>query len=468
MDAQQQLSQVVTVLRQWRHGKHPADKVLSDYFASRKQMGSRDRRMVGDCFFALLRLLRRIDRSLDQSLENCPFREGLHRAVAFPCDLHPNDRVWANPGEAASRWSREDDWIDFARCAFAANSVQPGRLKDAMPTLRGTWPIEHPPFDADWIEGTLSRALEVFVGFANETRPARLGLRASIPENLWGQMGYGLAPKELPAFADALAGGAPPAIRIRRGERRIEAAMQALEAEGVAFEPGRLAERALLLERRLPRGGIAGLKEGDFEYQDEGSQFLTELLAPSPGQIVIDACAGGGGKTLHLAEHLGGGEGLHAHEPDAARRSALEKRLERAGVAGVRLVDGPAAAPPADLVFIDAPCSGTGTVRRSPDLKWRTALDGISGKVRLQAAILREWADAVKPGGRLAYATCSLLPEENGHQIRAFLADRKDFRLEPPPPAAAERKVATREGFVQIFPHQYGTDGFFLAVLQRR
>ncbi len=224
--------------------------------------------------------------------------------------------------------------------------------------------------------------------------------------------------------------------------------------------------------------------KGVVEVQDEGSQLAALLSAAKPGQQVIDMCAGAGGKTLALAAMMENRGQLYATDSDKRRLAPIHERLERAGVHNVQ-VRTPRAQENlladlqnrADLVLIDAPCTGIGTWRRNPDAKWRVRPGALEVRLEEQVEVLDRAAALVKPGGRIAYITCSLLAEENGDQVRAFLGRHGDFALVPPTEitsaleerAPVFRRVAlmSEEG-VLMTPRRTDTDGFYVAQLIRR
>jgi 16S rRNA (cytosine967-C5)-methyltransferase len=219
------------------------------------------------------------------------------------------------------------------------------------------------------------------------------------------------------------------------------------------------------------------------EVQDEGSQLSALLAGAKPGQQVVDLCAGAGGKTLALAAVMENRGQLYATDSDKRRLSPIHERLERAGVHNVQ-VRTPRARENlladlenrADLVLIDAPCTGIGTWRRNPDAKWRVRPGALELRLEEQIDALDRAAVLVKPGGRIAYVTCSVLAEENGDQVRAFLARQPDFALVPVDVANAlgeraylfRRAALTSEEGLLMTPRRTDTDGFYVALLVRR
>lgn len=251
------------------------------------------------------------------------------------------------------------------------------------------------------------------------------------------------------AVAEALRHRADVFLRVNLLRGDPTAALAALSGEGITAEPHDLSPTALRVTegaRRIARS--QAYLSGLVELQDAASQAVVDALPLTPGARVLDFCAGGGGKTLALAARLGGSP-VEAHDADPARMKDLPGRADRAGAA-VRLREAPAGF--YDLVLCDVPCSGSGAWRRAPEGKWRLTPDALQAVCREQAGILETCAGLVAPGGHLAYATCSVLQEENAARISAFTADHPAW------------KTTTERQFLP----QDGGDGFYVAVLTRR
>lgn len=282
----------------------------------------------------------------------------------------------------------------------------------------------------------------------------------------------------------ALAGRAPVDVRVNTLKATREKVVKALarfgahptplSPVGVRTPPSQGVGRAANITRE------PGYGRGHFEIQDEGSQIAALLTGAGAGMQVADLCAGAGGKTLALAALMNNTGQIHAHDSDATRLKPIYGRLKRAGVHNTQVI-----APHEreklgalegrmDVVLLDAPCSGTGAWRRRPDAKWRLTERALDQRRAEQTAILDMGARLVKPGGRLCYVTCSLLPQENVDQIAAFLDRNRDFRRMPiaavwretmggEPPMSADG----RDDSLLLSPHDHGTDGFFIAILER-
>ena len=257
----------------------------------------------------------------------------------------------------------------------------------------------------------------------------------------------------------------PLDLRVNPVKTSREAVLRELKGLGVVAEATRLSPLGIRIAERLSLTRLPGLKTGEIEIQDEGSQLVAGLVDARPGDRVVDFCAGAGGKTLALAAQMQNRGKVVACDVNEARLKRAAERLRRAGLHNVetrvlssetdRWVKRHKAG--FDRVLIDAPCSGTGTWRRNPDARWRAPDLGLAGLVALQGRILASAARLVRPGGRLVYATCSVLHEENEAKVAAFLAATPAFHLVPQPAG----------DFLSLTPLQHGTDGFFGAVLER-
>ena len=244
-----------------------------------------------------------------------------------------------------------------------------------------------------------------------------------------------------------------------------------LAAQGVDAAPARWAEDALVVTRGLP-ASTSAFAAGDVLVQDEAAQLVAALVEAAPGARVLDVCAAPGGKTMDLAGAMEGRGVLVAADLRPPRLAVLAATVRRCGPACVRLVRLDAAAPlpfaPVfDRVLVDAPCSGLGTLRSDPDVRWRATEEGLAAFARRQGALLARAAGAVAPGGRLVYATCSSEPEENEGVVASFRETHPHFRvLRPAVPALA--RFVDDEGYFRTLPFRDGLQAFFAAVLERR
>jgi 16S rRNA (cytosine967-C5)-methyltransferase len=270
--------------------------------------------------------------------------------------------------------------------------------------------------------------------------------------------------------------GAPLDIRVntllaKRDEVLAQLHEQNIEATLTPYSPV-----GIRLKEKIPLNRDVLFTEGKVEVQDEGSQLLGLLLAPKRTDMVIDFCAGAGGKTLMLSALMNSQGRLYALDVSEKRLANLKPRLKRSGASNIQPMliahendlKVKRLAGKIDRVLVDAPCSGLGTLRRNPDLKFRQSPQSLEELKQKQTAILASASRLVKKGGRLVYATCSILPEENQDIVLAFLAAHPDFVLRPAGEVLQQQKVALEMGdYLELRPHLHNTDGFFAAVLER-
>jgi 16S rRNA (cytosine967-C5)-methyltransferase len=302
----------------------------------------------------------------------------------------------------------------------------------------------------------------------------RLAVSASYPDFLVARWVAEYGPTGAAELAEAMNRRAPLTVRANRLKATRDELAGRLADLGIAARPTALAQDGLTLLTRQNVHSMAPFRDGWMELQDEGSQLIAELCAPPPRGSVIDACAGAGGKTLAIGALLGNAGRLFAYDVSPARLDEFKLRARRAGLTNAQAIvvrEGPPdSARPADRVLLDVPCSGTGALRRNPEARWRLAERDLRQLADRQREILEAYADLVVPGGRLIYATCSVLDEENAAVVDAFLRDHPAF--EPVPVkeiVGRERALAMGDGeALRLLPHVHGTDGFYARVLRRR
>ncbi|PYE46883.1 16S rRNA (cytosine967-C5)-methyltransferase [Rhizobium sp. PP-F2F-G20b] len=310
------------------------------------------------------------------------------------------------------------------------------------------------------------------------------------PAHVQGDVPEWVVPSFQAAFGDrwleeAAALAERPALDLRVNTLKADRAkvLKALDEAGV--QPTETARQGLRVApgegpSRLPNvTAELSFQKGWFEVQDEGSQIVADLVGATGGEQILDYCAGGGGKTLALSATMDNKGQVHAFDTDRKRLAPIIERLKRAGTRNVQVHDRPQAlvnlTDRCDAVLVDAPCTGTGTWRRRPDTKWRLNERNIEERQGQQREALAEAARYVRPGGRLVYVTCSVLPEENDQQVDRFLGQNPAFA----PMAALDswnalfgtggRRPVTRDGrTLTLSPASTATDGFFFAMLQRQ
>ncbi|MGH7109770.1 MAG: RsmB/NOP family class I SAM-dependent RNA methyltransferase [Stellaceae bacterium] len=432
-----QVAATIEILHGIEDGARPADDAAADYFRRRRYIGAKDRPAIAGHVYEVLR----------------------HRAAL--------------------------DWWIGRVTGNAMPGAARGRVLASL-ALIALWPPEKIARSCDgdrFRPAPLDRAEEKLVaGLAGHTlhHPAMpRAVRNDVPEWLLPSLERALGPG-LEGEIAALNASAPVDLRVNSLKGDRETARQRLAAEGVAAAPTPFSPLGLRLKQRVPLSGLAAFRGGLIEVQDEGSQLATLLADARPGMRVVDFCAGAGGKTLALAAQMGNRGKLLALDVSSRRLERAGVRLRRAGVGNAerRALSGERDPwvrhhkESFDRVFVDAPCLGTGTWRRNPDAKWRMGPRDLAELVLRQRDILASAARLVRPGGRLVYATCSLLCEEDEDQIEAFLAGAPDFI--PVPAAAVWRETiggtppAGSGRYLRLSPARHGTDGFFVAIFERR
>lgn len=285
------------------------------------------------------------------------------------------------------------------------------------------------------------------------------------------------------AEAEAMTARPPLDLRVNSLKATRDKVLKALDRTGAV--PTAIAPHGLRIPPIVGAGrhpnvmSELSFQKGWFEVQDEGSQIVAALAGAMPGEKVLDFCAGGGGKTLALSAAMDNKGQVHAFDADRTRLAPIIERLKRAGTRNVQVHDRIAALEPLrermDRVLVDAPCTGTGTWRRRPDTKWRLTEQQLAERCAQQDEVLRDASVYVRPGGRLVYITCSVLPDENEARIAAFVSAHPEFK--PVPMLAewqtrfgegAERPHSTADEGLLLTPKRTGTDGFFFAMLERQ
>ena len=402
---------------------HPADAIVSKFFRDNRGLGPRERATLAETTYTVLRKKLLFD----------------HLA---PSGSGPKERRLAilgffGPGDflRSALTDQEKNWLD------ACEQVNP---QDLMERHRHNLP--------QWLL-----------------------------EPLKAQLGDGFWP-----LVESLNAGAGLDLRVNGFKARRADVQKELAQTGIKAVPTPFSPWGLRIQGKPALNKHPAFLRGDFEVQDEGSQLLALLLDAKRGEMVVDFCAGAGGKTLAIGAAMRSTGRLYAFDTSAHRLDALKPRLARSGLSNVH----PAAlaherdervkrlAGKIDRVLVDAPCSGLGTLRRNPDLKWRQDPQAVQDMARKQTAILDSAARLLKPGGRLVYATCSVLPQENEEIAEIFSTQHPDFTVLPVAGLLDGLKVsdpvrlcaggAAGDYYLRLWPHLHATDGFFAAAWQKK
>ncbi len=345
------------------------------------------------------------------------------------------------------------DMVRWYRMLYEIRGFEPKNEADWLRLFAIWWIISGNELP-DWEE---FRSVDVgTIKTKHEKLQAERKIRESIPDwlDLLGEREIGA---DWDAMLRALNEPARVVLRVNRLKTNPKELQNKLLNDGIAT--GILTDDALLVKKRRNLFATKPFRDGLFEIQDYASQQVAPFLAAEPGMRVIDACAGGGGKSLHLAALMQNKGQIISLDTDERKLRELRKRARRAGISIIetREIDSNKVIKrldqSADRVLLDVPCSGLGVLRRNPDAKWKLSPAFIDEVQKIQQDILTNYSRMVKPGGKLVYATCSLLPSENEQQVAAFLAAQGDaFVLEQ------ERKISPEEGY----------DGFYMALLTRK
>ena len=427
-----QVAAAIDILAAVDTGEHPAEEVAADYFRRRRYIGAKDRAQIADHVYSVLRHRAALD----------------WWSVKHAVEIGSRTRVLAAL-VLAEGWRPES----VAMCCDGER-FRPAPLNEAEKRLvsnlaRHT--LHHPGMSRavandlpEWLEPYLDRV------FGKGLEQEMVALNASAPTDL--------------------------RVNLLKADRAT--ARRALAAEGAMAEPTPWSPIGLRLNGRVPLGGLAAFKDGIVEVQDEGSQITALLVDARPAMRVVDFCAGAGGKSLALAAQMANRGKLVACDVSAHRLDQATGRLRRGGVGNVerraltserdKWVKRHAGG--FDRVLVDAPCLGIGAWRRNPGDKWRVTEKDLADLVVQQQAILGSAARLVRPGGRVVYATCSLLHEENEEQAKAFLAGTPGFSVVPAARVWQETIGGAAPGgdrYLRLTPARHGTDGFFVAIFER-
>ena len=404
------------VLREVLRFTGPADSILSRYFREHTRLGGRERGVIAEAVYGLLR----------------------------------NKLVYTSFAESGSGASMRR--LTLLGLADAVGVDALGGLSED---------------ETQW----LTRVMQI----DRQMLPA--DLRSNLPAWLYTRLVELYGVEETQQLTQTLNTPAPLDLRVNSIKANREQVIADLSAAPIVAEPTPYAPLALRILKKPALQNLPVFKTGAVEVQDEGSQVLAQLVGARRGEMVVDFCAGAGGKTLALGAIMRNTGRLYAFDIADKRLAKLKPRLARSGLSNVHPVliahENDAKikrlAGKIDRVLVDAPCSGLGTLRRNPDVKWRVRPESISELNVKQLSILNGAARLVKPGGRLVYATCSILDEENEGIVTQFLAANDAFTLVPMKDVLEEQRIPLEmDSYLKLLPHRHQTDGFFAAVLERK
>ena len=433
-----QIQAATEILIDLETNHRPADRVIAYYFNNNRYIGSKDKKIISEVVYGVLRHRGLIDWALE--------------------------RVGA-PVKARTRVAA---WLQLKGGEKDLREIYSGE-KYAPPKL---WRTEKPVLDV---------VKEVNKNKKDMPAYARFGFPQWLEETL--NDAYGA---DLPALMESLNTQAQTDLRTNTLKTTPDDLTLRLAEEGYKVTPAPFVAQGLRLDDPKNLFQLPIFKEGLFEVQDAGSQLIATICGAEPGQKVTDFCAGAGGKTLALAATMANKGVLSAGDVIPQKLVELKKRLKRAGVDNAVLHEWSSETDQwvkrhkntQDVVLLDVPCSGSGVWRRNPDAKWHLTPERLAELCDIQKNILESASRLVKKGGRLVYATCSILPQENMHQIESFISGENNFKIVPIEEVWAELaqkgylkgsipQGCVRSDTLQLTPHKTQTDGFFITILER-
>lgn len=408
----------------------PVDVILNRYFKARRYIGSKDRGSISALFYLIIRNLA----TLSWHVEHHQLAGTRALVITTLMLIHKKSAQDIQQLFSGEKFSPAK--LNAKESAFAKSIAGKDLLHGNMPDhVRYNYP--------QWLEEEI-----------------RSSLGAEWKEEL-----------------TTLSEEAPVDLRTNTLLTTRDELIAGLQQEGFEVEPARLSPIGIRMRTRAPVFTSQYFKRGWFEMQDEGSQLVALLADAQPGQKVIDFCAGAGGKTLAIAAAMNNKGRILAWDVSEKRLSQMKERLRRAKVDNVQTHVLTSENDPfikrhrdsADIVIIDAPCSGSGTWRRNPDLKWRFQEQDWKEIIETQKHILESASRLVKPSGKLLYITCSIFKNENESQLETFLSQRENFGVVTKNNLCSnlDHKRGLKSGAIRLTPHKDGTDGFFAALLQR-
>jgi 16S rRNA (cytosine967-C5)-methyltransferase len=426
MKPQARIQALIELLDKIQNSRIPMDGTCGDYFRVRRYIGAKDRAFVAETIYEIVRHTARLGWWLDQvKAEDTP----RNRVITFMALVqHTEFKRFKDLFDGSNH--APEELTDSERGLIENLSGKDLMDKSMPPAIRAECPALY------------QDKLEAYFGDDFEAEMAAMLKRATLD------------------------------LRVNTYLAPLEKAMAFLEADGVKTAKTNYSPVGLRCDNKAYLSRTKAFGKGWIEIQDEGSQLIAMQCNAQPGMQVLDFCAGAGGKTLALAAAMQKKGRIVAMDNDERRLMKGRDRYRKAGLADIIEVRGledeknrkwlRRQKGTFDIVLLDVPCTGTGTWRRNPDMRWRTYGPNLEELTTIQAEILDRAAPCVKDGGRLVYATCSLLPDENEAQIEAFMKRNDGFEILP------IENAALGNPFMRLTPHRHSTDGFFAAVLVKK
>jgi 16S rRNA (cytosine967-C5)-methyltransferase len=423
------------------NSKKPADALIDTFFRSHKYLGSHDRKFIAETTYGTLRHFRKCELIVTSAMDE------LEETVV------------------------EADKILFLAVSYL--SLQ-GKMEGVV-TETVSSKLQTPRLAEK--SAHVLRLLAKPLTILREPALTRIGVEHSFPDWMVQRFIEQYGEQEAEKICSSLNEPAPLTLRVNTLKTTVEQCQAELSKQGIETAKTLLSPFGLNLSKRINVFSFPVFRDGWFEVQDEGSQLLPFMIDPKPNAKLLDICAGAGGKTLEFTALMKNRGEVYATDINSFRLEELRKRTKRAGAQNVRVQEIQSIEDLTeeysgffDIVFVDAPCSGLGTIRRNPGMKWMVTEQTVNEVSEKQKSILHSSVPLVKPGGRLVYATCTLLRQENEDVVEEFMESHPDFTLIE----AAELTKNWNNGFVptglffKLYPHIHGTDGFFCAVFEKQ
>ena len=412
-----QLTHTAAVLAQMLTFEQPADVVLSNYLRNHRKLGRNDRHEIAETAFAAIRHYQKIATALRR-----PAVQSRKAALA---------------------------------ALILGRSVSISQIENLLNNADN---------EKEFLSSLKARKNE-FSGCLNTA--------AELPDWLITRLQQHLTDEQILAFGRSITQPAPLDVRVNTLNSKRDKALAQLQTEYPQAIATPYAPHGIRFPNKPALNQHPLFLDGTIEVQDEGSQLLAQLVNAKRGEIIVDFCAGAGGKTLAIGAQMANKGRIYAFDVSEKRLANLKPRMTRAGLTNIHPEkihsETTRLAGKADRVLVDAPCSGLGTLRRNPDLKYRQSPETLANLQAQQQSILRAAAELVRAGGRLVYATCSILPEENENQAEHFLQTHPDFELLDYSELLAAQKISLNTGkYLRLDTATHNTDGFFAAVFQRK
>jgi 16S rRNA (cytosine967-C5)-methyltransferase len=436
MIASSLIGHIIQLLEKIDADNQPADKITAEFFRAKKYLGARDRRYISEIVYGMIRH-RKFIRTL--------VKEYVHQ--------HP----------AAT--SLEGPHVRYLSQAVAYSMA----IENNSFVAPHLWKTQFPKVDLEefsqWMKSNST------LHFLSDDPVIQLSNRYSFPEWLvndlfdkWGD--------QTEQLLQSLNIPAPTVMRVNTFKTNRDECMNRLMKDGIETTRTSISSDGLIALKRFNIQTLQSFHDGWFEIQDEGSQLVSQIIAPKQGMTIIDGCAGAGGKSLHMSVIMKNQGNIFSIDTNTERLHELMTRSKRAGITNIRTIArshlrSNELVNKADIVLVDAPCSGTGTIRRNPGLKWSLTEALIQKYVEKQHELLSFNSQFVKPGGRIVYVTCSILKQENEDVVNAFLLKHEEFEPDRSENLFSAGGYSFQLPFVSLMPHLHNTDGFFIAVLER-